>query len=54
MAPGIIDSLGIRIAPPPIARAPYDGKTEPPLPLMVAIEEQLGLKLKPKRVRWIY
>jgi uncharacterized protein (TIGR03435 family) len=49
---GTIGMTGMPMpAPPPIALAPMDGETEtdPPLPLTTAIEEQLGLKLKPAK-----
>jgi uncharacterized protein (TIGR03435 family) len=49
---GSIGAMGMPMpAPPPIALAAMDGETEtdPPPPLTAAIEEQLGLKLKPAK-----
>lgn len=43
--------LGMPMPPPPTFSpfASYEPETEPPPPLMVALSEQLGLKLKPKK-----
>jgi uncharacterized protein (TIGR03435 family) len=50
LVPGAIGPLGMPEPPPPaFSLAPYEPETEPPPPLIVALDEQLGLKLKPKK-----
>ena len=50
LVPGAIGSMGMPMPPPPTsAPAPYEPETEPPPPLMVALDEQLGLQLKPRK-----
>jgi uncharacterized protein (TIGR03435 family) len=47
---GAIGMMGMPMpARPPIAPAPVDAETDPPPLLITAIEEQLGLKLKPAK-----
>jgi uncharacterized protein (TIGR03435 family) len=51
LVPGAIGPLGMPMPPPPTFSpvAPYAPETEPPPPLIVALSEQLGLSLKPKK-----
>lgn len=50
VVPGAIGAMGMPMpAPPPVALAPNDAETDQPPLLTTAIEEQLGLKLKPAK-----
>ena len=51
LMPGTIGPLGMPMPPPPTFSpfASFEPETEPPPPLIVALSEQLGLKLKPKK-----
>jgi uncharacterized protein (TIGR03435 family) len=50
LVPGAIGPLGMPMPrPPTFSLAPYEPETEPPPPLIVALDEQLGLKLNPKK-----
>jgi uncharacterized protein (TIGR03435 family) len=50
VVPGAIGAMGMPMPRlPPIALAPLEAETDPALPLTTAIEEQLGLKLKPAK-----
>lgn len=50
LVPGAIGVMGMpNPTAPTHSLAPYEPETEPPPPLIVALDEQLGLKLNPKK-----